>query len=296
MSKTMAAFYEGPPYLETLNRIQRQIDLMTRPLLDMQQNYAALTKNLSAVLDSPAIRDINKISIAFDSQSMAAIYRTQEIVSKIDMSGMVSALQQVQIAIDTVAPMRLQVQLGERIQEWSRVISNSIPYQIEPLTKARVAELTRLTSLAEEYTIGEAAEECHILSEDEQKIVVSEVEDILLSGKNWEQRFTEQIKSFSQTHPVIAWVLEKIFFAILIGIITNIASSAIGQALSPANVYEEPNSSSQIVYHIELNQNVVVVGDVPYYYEVEIQDESSGCCYAGYVSKRSISLMESEEK
>lgn len=296
MSKTMAAFYEDPPYLEMLNRIQRQIDLMTRPLLDVQQNYAALTKNLSAALDSPAIRDINKISSAFDSQSMAAIYRTQEIVSKIDMSGMVSALQQFQIAIDTVAPMRLQVQLGERIQEWSRVISNSIPYQIEPLTKARVAELTRLTSLAEEYTIGEATEECHILSEDEQIIVVSEVEDILLSGKNWEQRFAEQIKRFSQTHPVIAWVLEKIFFAILIGIITNIASSAIGQALSPANVYEEPNSSSQIVYHIELNQNVVVVGDVPYYYEVEIQDESSGRRYAGYVSKRSISLMESEEK
>lgn len=296
MSKTMAAFYEGPPYLETLNRIQRQIDLMTRPLLDMQQDYAALTKNLSAALDSPAIRDINKISSAFDSQSMAAIYRTQEIVSKIDMSGMVSALQQFQIAIDTVAPMRLQVQLGERIQEWSRAISNSIPYQIEPLTKARIAELTRLTSLVEEYTIGEDSEECHILSEDEQKIVVSEVEDILLSGKNWEQRFAEQIKSFFQTHPVIAWVLEKIFFAILIGIITNIASSAIGQALSPANVYEEPNSSSQIVYHIELNQNVVVVGDVPYYYEVEIQDESSGCRYVGYVSKRSISLMESEEK
>ena len=28
MSKTMAAFYEGPPSLEMLNRIQRQIDLM----------------------------------------------------------------------------------------------------------------------------------------------------------------------------------------------------------------------------------------------------------------------------
>lgn len=44
MSKTMAAFYESPPYLEMLNRIQRQIDLMTRPLLDTQQDYAALTK------------------------------------------------------------------------------------------------------------------------------------------------------------------------------------------------------------------------------------------------------------
>lgn len=296
MSKTMAAFYEVPPYLETLNRIQRQIDSMTRPLLDVQQNYAALTKTISSVLDSPAIRDINKISSTFDSQTMAAIYRTQEIVSKIDMSGMVSALRQFQTAIDAVAPMGLQVQLGERLQEWSRVMSNGIPYQIEPLTEERVAELTRLTSLAEEYTIGEVAEEASVLSEDEQRIVVSEVEDILLSGKNWEQCFAEQIKSFSQTHPVIAWVLEKIFFAILIGIITNIAYSAIGQALFPANVYEEPHSSSQVVFHIQMNQNVIVVGDAPYYYEVEIHDESSGHCYTGYVSKRSISLIESEEK
>ena len=261
MAKTMAAFYELPPWYEKMNRLQQQIDSLTRPLLGLQTDYAALTKTISSVLDSPAMRNINKISSTFDSQTMAAMYRTQEIVSKIDMSGMASALRQFQTAIDTAAPMGLQVQLGERIQEWSRIISNSIPYQIEPLTEAGVVELTRLTSLAEEYTGGEATEETHVLSEDEQRIVVSEVEDILLSGKNWEQCFAEKIKNFSQTHPVIAWVLEKIFFAILIGIITNIASSAIGQASSPANVYEEPNSSSQIVYHVELYQNVVVVGD-----------------------------------
>lgn len=208
---------------------------------------------------------------------------------------MVSALQQFQIAIDTVAPMQLQVQLGERIQEWSRVISNSIPYQIEPLTKARVAELTRLTSLAEEYTIGEAAEECHILSEDEQKIVEDEVEEILLSEKNWEQCFAERIKKFSQTHPVIAWVLEKIFFAILINVAANIVYSAVGHALSPAKVYEDPCPSSQVIYHMERNQNVIIIGEVPYYYEVMINDEPLENCYTGYVSKRSICLTESDD-
>lgn len=296
MAKTMAAFYELPPWYEKMNRLQQQIDFLTRPLLGLQVDYSALTKTISSVLDSPAIRDIDKISSTFDSQTMAAIYRTQEVVSKIDMSGIVSALRQFQSAIDAVAPMGLQVQLGERIQEWSRVMSNGIPYQIEPLTEERVAELTRLTSLAEEYTIEKVAEEASVLSEDEQKIVVSEVEDILLSGKNWEQCFAEQIKNFSQTHPVIAWVLEKIFFAILIGIITNIAYSAIGQTLFPANVYEEPHASSQVVFHIEMNQNVIVVGDAPYYYEVEIHDESSGHRYTGYVSKRSISLIESKDK
>ena len=85
MAKTMAAFYELPPWYEKMNRLQQQIDSLTRPLLGLQTDYAALTKTISSVLDSPAMRNINKISSTFDSQTMAAMYRTQEIVSKIDM-------------------------------------------------------------------------------------------------------------------------------------------------------------------------------------------------------------------
>ena len=295
MSKTMAAFYEDPPYLEAWNRIQRQIDSMTQPLLNIQQNYAALTRNLSAVLDSPAIQNINRMCKAFDCQSMSALYRTQEIIEKIDTSGMMAALRQYQATIDSFMPKDFQTQLSMRLEEWSRVVTKVIPCQIEPLTEARIAELTRLSSLAEEYT-RDFRDESGILSEGEQELVAGEVEEILHSGKNWDQRFAERMKILSQTHPSIVWVLVYVFLPFLISIIANIASSAIGQALSPANIYEEPHSSSQVVYHIELKERVVVIGDAPYYYEVEIHDESSGNCYTGYVSKRSISLMESEEK
>lgn len=294
MAKTMAAFYELPPWFEKMNQLQRQMDSLTRPLLEMQTDYVALTKTISAVLDSPAIRDLNKASRVFDNLSMAAIYRTQEIMAKIDTSGMTVALRQYQAVMDAIAPMDLQIHLSERLHEWSRLMSK-VTYQIEPLTEARVAELTRLSSLAEKYTTTDIEEEYRVLSEDEQRVVANEVEEILLSGKNWEQRFAEQIKIFSQTHPVIAWVLEKIFFAILINVASNIVYSAIGQALSPAKVYEDPHPSSQVIYHIELNQNVIVVGEVPYYYEVVINDESSESCYTGYVSKRSICLTENED-
>lgn len=293
MDKAMAAFYD-PPWVEKMNQLQRQMDSLTRPLLEMQTDYAALTKTITAVLDAPAIRDLNKVSRVFDNQSMAAIYRTQEIMAKIDTSGMTAALRQYQAVMDAIAPMDLQIQLSERLYEWSRIMSK-VTYQIEPLTEARVVELTRLSSLAEKYTTTDIEEEYRVLSEDEQRIVANEVEEILLSGKNWEQRFAEQIKKFSQTHPVIAWVLEKIFFAILISVASNILYSAIGQALSPAKVYEDPCPSSQVIYHIELNQNVIVVGEVPYYYEVVINDESSESCYTGYVSKRSICLTENED-
>ena len=73
------------------------------------------------------------------------------------------------------------------------------------------SELTRLSSLAEEYSATDISEGSRVLSKGEQKIVADEVEEILLSGRNWEQRFAERIKEFSQTHPVIAWDSKKYF-------------------------------------------------------------------------------------
>ena len=52
--------------IEKMKQLQRQMDSLTRPLGKFQTDYAALTKNLSAALDFPAIRNINKISNATD--------------------------------------------------------------------------------------------------------------------------------------------------------------------------------------------------------------------------------------
>lgn len=136
MTKTMAAFYELPPWFEKLNQLQRQMNLLTRPQMEMQANYATLTKTIIAVFDSPAIRDLNKVIRVFDSQSMAAIYRTQEIISKMDTSGITSALQQYRTVMDAIFPMDMQTQLSERLQEWSRIMSKAI-CQIKPFAACR---------------------------------------------------------------------------------------------------------------------------------------------------------------
>ncbi|MCF2619404.1 hypothetical protein JQM63_06105 [Oscillibacter valericigenes] len=65
MTKTMAAFYELPPWFEKLNQLQRQMNLLTRPQMEMQANYATLTKTIIAVFDLPAIRDLNKVIRVF---------------------------------------------------------------------------------------------------------------------------------------------------------------------------------------------------------------------------------------
>lgn len=152
----------------------------------------------------------------------------------------------------------------------------------------------------QEYNINHK-ETCHHFSLEAHSgtstsLTSVEIEDVLLSEKNRRRRFSGRIKIFSQAHPVMTWVFNKVFLVILIDIIVNMTCSAIGQALFPDNVYEEPHLSSQVVLHIEMNQNIIVAGDTLYYYEVEIHDESSGHRYTGYVSKRSISLIESEDK
>ena len=69
---------------------------------------------------------------------MAAIYRTQEIISKMDTSGITAALRQYQAVMDAIAPMDMQIQLNECLQEWFRIMFKAT-CRIKPLTETRIA-------------------------------------------------------------------------------------------------------------------------------------------------------------
>ena len=57
-------------------------------------------------------------------------------------------------------------------------------------------------------------------------------------------------------------------------------------------MYEDITPTSQVIYHIEQNQTVIIVDDSPrYYYVVEAKDKDDQV-KRGYVSKRSIHMIE----
>ena len=62
-----------------------------------------------------------------------------------------------------------------------------------------------------------------------------------------------------------------------------------------ARVYEEPAATSNVVYNITVENNVTVIGDVPYYYEVEFINPETGEPMIGYVYKGNLVADESEE-
>jgi len=229
-------------------------------------------QDILAALDVPAIQKIQALSNQF-------------------LNGVTKALQQEHALLQDVIPQDLNSLMSSRVLDWSNVIQREFSY----LKKGQ--ELYRLSNTAE-YVAADiskypenTAEEAVLLSEDEQHTVADEIETIMSSKKNWEQRFMDSIDKFKETHPLIAWILCNIFLTILIGIIINLVSNTIGQALVPAKVYEEPTTSSPIIGHVEQEKTIIIVGDVPYYYEIEINSGAAEQTMTGYISKKSVRVM-----
>ncbi len=68
-----------------------------------------------------------------------------------------------------------------------------------------------------------------------------------------------------------------------------------GHTVKDAHVYEEPTSTSSVVYNLTVENNVTVIGDVPYYYEIEFAHPETGEMVTGYIYKGNVAAEESEE-
>ena len=60
-------------------------------------------------------------------------------------------------------------------------------------------------------------------------------------------------------------------------------------------MYEEPTATSSVVYNLTVENNVTVIGDAPYFYEVEFVNPENGEPMIGYVYKGNLVADESEE-
>jgi hypothetical protein len=104
---------------------------------------------------------------------------------------------------------------------------------------------------------------------------------------------------WKEQHPFLAdlymQVLLPLIQAILYGLIAFGAATLIASANKDARVYEEPTSTSNIVNNISVEQNVTIIGDVPYFYEVEFVDPETGETVTGYIYKGNLIINDQEE-
>lgn len=110
------------------------------------------------------------------------------------------------------------------------------------------------------------------------------------SQKNIEQRYGE----WKEKHPLLADLYLQIISFIL-GIITGIITSWIPATTTKnSNVYELPASTSNIIINVDINQNITIVNEVPYYYEVIYTDPETGEEKRGYIYKPNVAIPQQE--
>lgn len=104
---------------------------------------------------------------------------------------------------------------------------------------------------------------------------------------------------WKEQHPFLAdlymQVLLPLIQAILYGLITFGAASLIASANKDARVYDEPTSTSNVVNNISVEQNVTIIGDAPYFYEVKFVDPETSETVTGYIYKGNLVISNQEE-
>ena len=278
MDTSMGAIWEKPAGWKEMERLQKIIRDLTAPY---------------DVLRQPAF--LNIVS-AFEVSYQREAKRLTEICTP-------EVLKILQTEIDILKNFSSMqdtwMVTASQIAKWSETIFDRDAFGVDAPQSNIVSALERMSVIAariEEVDTGEFVEsgDSAVLSIplEEQGELASEIDNILADDKNWEQRLMDRIEVFKRTHPLWARLLKFLFFYIFLEIFNNVCSTELGQMLFPAKVYEEPNTQAPIIYHIEQHQQVVIIGEVPYYYEIETNDIETNEIKTGYVSKRSVELKE----
>ena len=316
MAKTMSAFYDIHPWMQEMENLQRKLDAFTKPLSFIHDDALNTAKNMAAVLDIPALRQANLLaqsctpgmvkmiqqeqllmSKLYPDGLMKTLQQEQALISKIYTPGMMKILQQQQQLLNDFAPLtELHSKIAGQIPSWSQTLFDTTVFQREDLWLAREEGIYRWSNaLGRISEIGVPYEwepdEIDELSDEEKQLLAAEASSIVSDSRNWEQRFMASVKKYEEVHPFWVAVLKYLIFSIFLTYILNAGISKIGEAIRPTRMYEDATSTSQVIYHIEQHQTVIIVDDSPrYYYVVETKGEDEEQVKRGYVSKRSIHI------
>ena len=133
-------------------------------------------------------------------------------------------------------------------------------------------------------------------SKKRKEELAAEISEAINRHENWEQRLMALFLTYQTQHPVFAWLIKGFLVSILSGIIsTLICNRFIGSVDKTTYLREDPASSAPVVVVIDKPQDIIILGDVPYYYYVEFQDSSSTEPIHGYISKRSLKNVHPED-
>ncbi len=117
--------------------------------------------------------------------------------------------------------------------------------------------------------------------------VIAKPETMHLTSRN---KYLEWLKKSPEN--AIQFVTLLLMF---IQTICMMVSTWQARPVKDSQVYQEPVSTSNVVYNLTVENNVTVIGDAPYYYEVEFVNPETGEPMTGYIYKANITATDKDE-
>ena len=135
----------------------------------------------------------------------------------------------------------------------------------------------------DDYSIAEIA---NISIENKQE-AASIVSEAFAESDNLEQAIMHALKTAEKKHPLIYKVILFLLNTI-IPIIISQSCSLMRETARDAKLRDNPSSNSPIIITISSGTPVKVIGEAPYYFEIEYNNPKTGEVQIGWLSKRTV--------
>lgn len=263
------------------------------------------------------LKELNKIQLA--SSALAISQAWKAAVPDYKLNGVYAALNEIVAShrewSKSVLPTNSLMETMKAVYPTLKVdlpnVTQSILSQIDTSALAALRESASMAALAkadwswlsEVYTEEEEDEDESGLDSVTDSSVTPEIRaeiaaDITQVLSNPETMHIDSQSKYLQwkeRNPGFAAFFIEILLPILLLIADWGFSSWQARTVKDSHVYEEPTSTSSIVYNVTVENNVTIIGDVPYYYEVEFVNPETGELVTGYIYKGNVEAEEPDE-
>lgn len=189
---------------------------------------------------------------------------------------------------------------------------SSIAKSVLPLIDTSVFDTLKYASAATKalqdvdwgWVVNAYAEAFEIRKDDEQKAseniaeetltpeiraeIAADITEVLSNPEELQSVSQSKYLQWKERNPGFAAFFIQILYPFLLMIIPLLTSIWLARPVKNAQVYEEPTSTSNVVYNVTVENNITVVGDAPYFYKVEFPDPETGELVTGYIYKANL--------
>lgn len=123
------------------------------------------------------------------------------------------------------------------------------------------------------------------ITEEETKQFCEDFNEVVESAKHGVAVVEGKFKELNEKYPLLVQIILMFLSIILSQFFSQPAITT-----TNSNIYLAPVSNSKIVYQTTINQTINIIGDAPYYYNVQLIDSQTGDEYQGYIYKKNVSV------